>query len=112
METVPDYGLALLNTIKATLEADVKIQVKQASDSNIREVYIENLNPSDLEKEDLENVLDILIRTPLAALPKIYDERHKPAPERAIFVIDALDVAVSTEDAAQDDEDIESNGFA
>lgn len=106
METVPDYGLALLNTIKATLEADVKIQVKQASDSKIREVYIENLNPSDLEKEDLENVLDILIRAPLAALPKIYDERHKPAPERAIFVIDALDVAVSTEDAAQDDEDI------
>jgi hypothetical protein len=106
METVPDYGLALLNTIKATLEADVKIQVKQASDSKIREVYIENLNPSDLEKEDLENVLDILIRAPLAALPKIYDERHKPAPERAIFLIDALDVAVSTEDAAQDDEDI------
>lgn len=106
METVPDYGLALLNTIKATLEADVKIQVKQASDSKIREVYIENLNPSDLEKEDLENVLDILIRASLAALPKIYDERHKPAPERAIFLIDALDVAVSTEDAAQDDEDI------
>jgi len=106
METVPDYGLALLNTIKATLEANVKIQVKQASDSKIREVYIENLNPSDLEKEDLENVLDILIRAPLAALPKIYDERHKPAPERAIFLIDALDVAVSTEDAAQDDEDI------
>ncbi|MBE9228726.1 NACHT domain-containing protein [Phormidium sp. LEGE 05292] len=106
METVPDYGLALLNTIKATLEADVKIQVKQASDSKIREVYIENLNPSDLEKEDLENVLDILIRAPLAALPKIYDERHKPAPERAVFLIDALDVAVSTEDAAQDDEDI------
>jgi len=106
METVPDYGLALLNTIKATLEADVKIQVKQASDSKIREVYIENLNPSDLDKEDLENVLDILIRAPLAGLPKIYDERHKPAPERAIFLIDALDVAVSTEDAAQDDEDI------
>ncbi|MBD2534676.1 NACHT domain-containing protein [Nostoc flagelliforme FACHB-838] len=106
METVPDYGLALLNTIKATLEADVKIQVKQASDSKIREVYIENLNPSDLEKEDLENVLDILIRAPLAALPKIYDERQKLAPKRAIFLIDALDVAVSTEDAAQDDEDI------
>jgi hypothetical protein len=106
METVPDYGLALLNTIKATLEANVKIQVKQASDSKIREVYIENLNPSDLEKEDLENVLDILIRAPLAALPKIYDERHKPAPERGIFLIDALDVAVSTEDAAQDDQDI------
>src|SRR5919199_2715193 len=106
METLPDYGLALLNTIKATLEADVKIQVKQASDSKIREVYIENLNPSDPEKEDLENVVDILIRAPLAALPKIYDERQKPAPERAIFLIDALDVAVSTEDAAQDDEDI------
>jgi hypothetical protein len=101
-KTLPHYGLALVNTIKPVhLRAEVSIQIETSTDSKIAEVYIENLKESDPENE-----LDILLRAPIAALPKIYAERQKPVPEQAIFLIDALDLAVSIQDASEDEVDI------
>jgi hypothetical protein len=106
MKTLPGYGQALLNTIKSpTLAAKVKITYQEASNSEITEVFIENLkssNNGEEGQEDLESLLEVLIRAPLAALGDYQDS----LPERAIFLIDGLDVAVSREEATQDDEDI------
>lgn len=101
-KTLPHYGLALVNTIKPVhLQAEVNIQVEKMTDSQIAEVCIENLKESDPENE-----LDILLRAPLAALPKFYAKRQKSVPRQAIFLIDALDVTVSTQDACEDEVDI------
>lgn len=110
MKSLPRYGLALLNTIKPTLGANVTISVNEVLNSEIIEVSIENLKSRDSEKSDLENELDILIRAPLAELPKLYPDLYATqagvTPPFKVFLIDGLDVAVSSEDAAQDDEDI------
>lgn len=106
MKTLPGYGQALLNTIKSpTLAARVKITYQEAINSEITEVFIGNLkssNDGEEGQEDLESLLEVLIRAPLAALGDYQDS----LPERAVFLIDGLDVAVSREEAAQDDEDI------
>lgn len=106
MKTLPGYGQALLNTIKSPiLAAKVKITYQEATNSQITEVFIENLkssNEGEEGQEDLESLLEVLIRAPLAALA----DYQNSLPERAIFLIDGLDVAVSREEAAQDDEDI------
>ena len=105
-ETLPGYGQALLNTIKSpTLAAKVEITFKEATNSEITEVFIANLKSSNEGKEgqeDLDSLLEILIRAPLAAL----GDYQESLPERAIFLLDGLDVAVSSAAAAQDDEDI------
>lgn len=105
-KTLPGYGQALLNTIKSpTLEAKVKITYQKATNSEITEVFIANLKSSNEGKEgqeDLDSLLEILIRAPLAAL----GDYQESLPDRAIFLIDGLDVAVSSAEAAQDDEDI------
>ncbi len=110
MKSLPRYGLALLNTIKPTLGANVTISVNEVLNSEIVEVSIENLKSRDSEKSDLENELDILIRAPLAELPKLYPDLYATqagaTPTLKVFLIDGLDVAVSSEDAAQEDEDI------
>ncbi|YAF94708.1 MAG: hypothetical protein AB3A66_19215 [Nodularia sp. CChRGM 3473] len=56
-KTLPHYGLALVNTIKPVhLQAEINIQVDKMTDSEIAEVYIENLKDSDLENElDISN---------------------------------------------------------
>lgn len=106
MKTLPGYGQALLNTIKSpTLAAKVKITYQEATNSEITAVFIGNLkssNDGEEGQEDLESLLEVLIRAPLAALGDYQDS----LPERAIFLINGLDVAVSREEAAQDDEDI------
>jgi len=106
MKTLPGYSQALLNTIKSpTLAAKVKITYQKATNSEITEVFIANLKSSNDGKEgqeDLESLLEVLIRAPLEAL----GDYQESLPERAIFLIDGLDVAVSREEAAQDDEDI------
>jgi hypothetical protein len=105
-ETLPGYSQALLNTIKSpTLAAKVKITYQEATNSEITEVFIGNLKSSNEGKEgqeDLDSLLEILIRAPLAAL----GDYQKSLPDRAIFLIDGLDVVVSRAAAAQDDEDI------
>ena len=105
-KTLSGYGQALLNTIKSpTLAAKVKITFKEATNSEITEVFIGNLKSSNEGKEgqeDLDSLLEILIRAPLAAL----GDYQESLPDRAIFLIDGLDVAVSRAAAAQDDEDI------
>ncbi len=106
MKTLPGYGKALLNTIKSpTLEAKIEITYKDTTNSEITEVFIGNLKSSNEGKEgqeDLDSLLEILIRAPLAAL----GDYQESLPDRAIFLIDGLDVAVSMAEAAQDDEDI------
>jgi len=101
-KTFPHYGLALVNTIKPVhLETEINIQVESQTDSEITEVYIENLKSSDPENE-----LDILIRAPLAALPEIYAKRLETLPTLAIFVIDALGAAVAMTESNDEDENI------
>lgn len=106
MKTLPGYGKALLNTIKSpTLASKIEITYKDATNSEITEVFIGNLKSSNEGKEgqeDLDSLLEILIRAPLAAL----GDYQESLPDRAIFLIDGLDVAVSMAEAAQDDEDI------
>lgn len=106
MKTLPGYSQALLNTIKSpTLAAKVKITYQKATNSEITEVFIGNLKSSNEGKEgqeDLDSLLEILIRAPLAAL----GDYQESLPDRAIFLIDGLDMAVSMAAAAQDDEDI------
>jgi hypothetical protein len=96
----------LLNTIKSpTLASKIEITYKDATNSEITEVFIGNLKSSNEGKEgqeDLDSLLEILIRAPLAAL----GDYQESLPDRAIFLIDGLDVAVSMAEAAQDDEDI------
>ncbi|MBD2234984.1 hypothetical protein [Phormidium tenue] len=105
-EALPGYGQALLNTIKSpTLAAKVEITYQKATNSEITEVFIGNLKSSNEGKEgqeDLDSLLEILIRAPLAAL----GDFQGSLPDRAIFLIDGLEVAVSSAAAAQDDEDI------
>jgi hypothetical protein len=92
-KTMPGYGQALLNTINSPkLTAKVKITYKEATNSEITEVFIENLKSSNEGKEgqeDLDSLLEVLIRAPLAAL----GDYQESLPERAIFLIDGLDVA-------------------
>ena len=65
-EALPGYSQALLNTIKSpTLAAKVKITYQKAINSEITEVFIENLKSSNEGKEgqeDLDSLLEILIR--------------------------------------------------
>jgi hypothetical protein len=82
-DTLPDYGLALANTINpAQLRIEVNINVKTMTGGQITGVVIENLKPTDPETE-----IDILIRAPLTTMP---------SPDKPCFIlIDSLDEAVT-----------------
>jgi len=102
MHSSPYYGEALLNTVKPSrLSGEVNINIEQEISSTIQRVKVNNFN-----KSDIENELDILIRAPLVALPQLYKQQEKLCPILAVIVIDGLDMAVSSDEAAQDDEDI------
>jgi len=106
-EALPYYGDALVNTIKTTLSAEANINISKIEDledgiqSTIKRFRINNVHTSDIANE-----LDILIRAPLAALPKIYKEKSETPPELAVILIDGLDVAVTMEAGVQEDEDL------
>lgn len=106
-EAFPYYGDALVNTIKSTLSAEAHINIDKIEDledgiqSTVKRFRINNVHTSDIANE-----LDILIRAPLAALPKIYKEKGEIPPEIAVILIDGLDVAVTMEEGVQEDEDL------
>jgi hypothetical protein len=106
-QAFPYYGDALLNTIKSTLSAEVKIEIDKIEDligkakSKVKRVEINHLKTSDIVNE-----FDILLRAPLAALPQFYKDQGKNPPELAIIVIDGLDVAVTMKSGVQEDEDL------
>lgn len=106
METLPGYAQALINTIKSpTLAVKVNITYEEANNSDIKDIFIENLkfeNEGKDGQEDLDSLLEVLIRAPLMTLAN-YQES---LPEVAILLFDGLDIAVSRKEAAQDDEDI------
>ncbi|MEH2062394.1 MAG: AAA family ATPase [Nostoc sp.] len=91
-ENVPDYGLALVNSIKPYIvQVERSIQnVGSAINSQIVGVYIKELKPSDPQNE-----LDILIRAPLAKLQEMYAEQQQKPPT-LVILIDELDEAVTT----------------
>ena len=91
-KTLPRYGEALAKTIDPIhLRIDVNINIESLSNSQVTGIYIENLKESDPRDE-----LEILLRTPLAALPNLYAEHNEPVPTLKILVIDSLDEAVTT----------------
>ncbi|MBD2234986.1 hypothetical protein [Phormidium tenue] len=106
-KTLPYYYDALVNTIKSTLSAEARINIDKIEDledgtlSIVKRFRINNVDASDIANE-----LDILIRAPLAALPKIYKEKGETPPEIAVILIDGLDVAVTMEEGVQEDEDL------
>jgi len=101
------YSEALFNTIKSTLSGEAQINIDKIEDledeiqSTVKQFKINHVNTSDIANE-----LDILIRAPLAALPKLYQKHGKEPPELAIILIDGLDVAVTMEAGVQEDEDL------
>jgi hypothetical protein len=106
-QAFPYYSEALLNTIKSTLSVEAKININHIDDlesgiqSTVQQFKINNVNPSDIANE-----LDILIRAPLAALPRLYQQYQQTPPAIAIIAIDGLDLSVATEQGVQEDEDL------
>ena len=91
-EKIPEYGEALAKSIKPNLlQIQANIDIKSVSNSQIRAVYIENLNPSDPENE-----LDILIRAPFVELQKMYAKKQQQPPNSVVILINSLDEAVNT----------------
>jgi hypothetical protein len=80
---LPDYGLALANTIDPKrVRVDIKLNVGAMSGGEVAGLVVENLIAPDAQNE-----LEILLRLPLASMPA--------PPHPVLFVIDSLDEAVT-----------------
>lgn len=106
-KSFPHYSEALFNTIRSTLSGEVHIHIDKIEtlEDEIRSI-VKRFKINNVNMSDIINELDILIRAPLAALPKLYQEKGGEIPELAIILIDGLDVAVTMEAGVQEDEDL------
>ncbi|MEP1076063.1 CHAT domain-containing protein [Leptolyngbya sp. PL-A3] len=89
-ETLPHYGKALNKVLEQVhLNIDINININSLTNSQVTGIYIENLKELDPIEE-----LRLLIQSPIAALPAIYEEEGIEPPQLKVFLIDSLDQAV------------------